>query len=156
MADKKKQEHEILPTLDFLELFNKHKTKILTGVLAVVIITTVCIIISSYTKSSEDKAWDDFTEFQRNWHTPASISADDIEIEAIFKSTEGTSAEPWAMLYCSTLYFKKREIDKAQALLAKLKEKFQNHYVCQNELLFDSVNTLVDNEKTWLAQNRGQ
>jgi hypothetical protein len=151
-AKKKKMETpDILPSTDVLELLQKHKSKIITYTLVVLVVIVVVIFYATYTKTSEDTAWGDFAAFQQTVATETKVNRSDIQ--EIIEKTEGSSAEPWVMLFCTKLYFNQREIESAVDLLKRLEDKFSGHFICQNSLLFQTVKTVIENEEAWRKQN---
>jgi hypothetical protein len=153
MAAKKKKVEtpDVLPSTDVLELLQKHKSKIITYTLVVFTVVVIVVFYTNYTTSSEDQAWTDFSSFQQSIVPQTTVSRSDIQ--EIIEKTQGTSAEPWVLLFCTRLYFNQRETESALELLNRLEDKFSGHFICENDLLFQKVKRLIEEEEAWRKQN---
>ena len=136
---------------DPLLTLQKNIKPISTVVIAILIVVIVVIAYTNYTNTRENDAWNRFEEFKRDMMQ--SLTIDESKVQNFLTEIEGTSAEPWALAFCTSLYFDKRNFVKASMMLDRLEERYKNHYLCKYSNFYKEARSKISNDLQWLEKN---
>jgi len=137
---------------DPLKLIQNNIKPISIIVIAALVITIVILSYTNYTESQENDSWQALNDFQMQ--TMRSLTVDQSAVQEFLSEIEGTSAEPYALAYCTDLYFNKRKFDQASKMLDLIDDKYKNHYLCKNTPFYKEARTKIAQEIEWLNKNK--
>jgi hypothetical protein len=144
------KEKEIAPDFDFFKVFEKHRKNIIVTVFTICIIVAAILFYMFSEEKAEGSAWHSLNTFMNTTANPDDVT--ETQIQEILNTTKGTSAEPWSIYYCASVYFSKKEYDNAQTLIRQLEDQFENHYIVKEKKLLENLKTLISKESEWIAK----
>ena len=132
---------------DQFKFFVKYKNHLLSLILITTIIIIVIVVSIKINKSKQEDAWASLSKYLDPSYPIDSIT--ESTINEILSSAEGTSAEPWAMYYCTTIFIRNRNFKDAEQILNKLNTLHKNHYIYSNSTLPSNSNSIIEKELKW-------
>lgn len=157
MAAKKKMKPvktESVVSHDPLKTLQDNIKPISVVLISVLIIVIIALIYTNYTTTRENDSWKALSVFQTE--TMQALMVDQSKVQEFLAEIDGTTAEPWALSYCTSLYFNKRDFDRASQMLDRLHEKYGDHYICKDTDFYDTARSMITKELEWVSQNKSQ
>jgi hypothetical protein len=142
------------PEFDFMKFFNQYRRQIIIAVSTVCIIVIICLFYIFGAEKAEGSAWHSLTTFINNNSDPRNVT--DTAIQAMLSETKGTSAEPWALYYCSSIYFGQKSFENALKMINDLEQNFEDHYIVKDHRLLENLKMLINREKAWKIQTSSE
>lgn len=121
-------------------------------VISILIVVIIVLVYTNYTTTRENDSWQALSVFQTE--TMQSLMVDQGKVQEFLAEIDGTTAEPWALSYCTSLYFNKRDFDRASQMLDRLNEKYENHYICKETDFYETARSMINKELEWVSQNK--
>ena len=147
-APKKKEQDTppMPPDIDMMAILQRYKSKIITAVCVIIIIALAIVFYNDHRESTENESWSLLSDFLR-------AEFDEAKTQELINKLSGTSAEPWALYYCSILYFTNNNLEKAQEMVDRIKSEYGDHYICANKLFYETAKDFIYKESQWLKEN---
>jgi hypothetical protein len=152
MAAKKNIKTETPLSQDPLETLQNNIKPISIIAISVLVIVILVITYTSYTSSRENEAWQAFNEFQNE--SMRALMVDQGSVQEFLTEIDGTDVEPWALSFCTSLYFSKRDFDRASQMLDRLHNEYGNHYICKDTNFYETARSMINTEIEWMDKNK--